>query len=303
MNNKQQKIGDIQAAVTGNASVVAGRRVKTPAPKLEIKTAISDIDKMYSINDMSHFSMLVSGYPKTGKTSLILTCPRPILIYSFDPKGTLVLRDAIKEGWCKVLTYWGEHSQEPSEYMRFEEDFERHLEQGFFNYFGTVCIDSFTFFMEALTNQTSEAMGSIKMGEKGTVQKRILNLPHMGDYRVIYNTVRDVIKLASNEDCNFLLTSHLETYEDELTKEVSTDILTFNKLKGIVPAMFTENYIMMIKKGPNGPEHWLQTKTYGRFKAGSQLGMGDRFDLYEEPDIKKLMIKAGLDPKDKVIKW
>ncbi len=300
---KQQKISDIQESVTGNVGIVTGRRVKKPIPKLEIKTAISEIDNMYAQNDMSRFSMLVSGYPKTGKTRLLLTCPRPILIYSFDPKGTLILREAIKEGWCKVMTYWGEHSQEPSEYFRFEEDFERHIEQGFFNYFGTVCIDSFTFFMEALTNQTAEALGDVKMGEKGTKQKRILNLPHIGDYRVIYNTTRDVIKLASNEDCNFVMTSHLETYENELTKEVSTDILTYKKLKGLIPAMFTENYIMTTKDTADGPKHWLQTKTYGRFKAGSQLGNNDVFDLYEPPDIKALMKKAGLEVKDKAIKW
>ena len=83
--------------------------------------------------------------------------------------------------------------------------------------------------------------------------------------------------------------------KDEVTGEISAEIDTFRRLKSQVPLLFTEKYVLIEKNG----QYRLLTKTQRRFRAGTQLGAGGKFNAEEEPDIKTLLRKAGMSTEDK----
>ncbi|MFQ5788327.1 MAG: AAA family ATPase [Thermodesulfobacteriota bacterium] len=263
---------------------------------LEIKKSIEEIDGMYkeNVGEEDTLGALVSGDPGVGKTTMITTAPKPILIYMFDPKGQIVVKRNLKKNEYRIVPLWKEQSQTPTEWKRFVELSEKHMELGLFNIFATVAIDSLTFALEACTNYVADFAPSLKMEASYTNRPR--NLPFLGDYRIIYQEVLDRIKRFSGYPINLIVTSHLETSADELTGEIKANILAFKKLKGLIPPLFTEKYVIVTKPGPDGfAKRILLTQPKGRYIASSQLGLEPK----EEPDFKMIMEKAGLSIADK----
>jgi hypothetical protein len=260
---------------------------------LDVKKRMAEIDSMYSGDgDSTPFSALIMSLPGVGKTSLFKSCPKPVLIDSFDPKGTLILEPYMKEhpGEIYVRKFWNESSKRPTEYRRWEATIEKDISDGFLNEFATYGIDTFTTQIEALTNATAMA------------RNRADNLPAIQDYQVIYNTIRTFIKQISSQNCIFILTSHLEVVKDELTGAITAEIYTYKGLRTIVPPLFSEKYCLVLKQEKDASGHMkrvLLTDHQGIYRASTQIGSG-KFAVEEEPDIKKLLQKAGLPYNDQM---
>ncbi|KKM34725.1 hypothetical protein LCGC14_1565130, partial [marine sediment metagenome] len=64
-----------------------------------------------------NFSAIIMGLYGSGKTTLIGTAPRPLLIDSFDPKGTVVLEqlywDEIESGAILIRPWWSDDHVHP----------------------------------------------------------------------------------------------------------------------------------------------------------------------------------------------
>lgn len=259
----------------------------------EAKARTKNLNTMYQEEGKSNnFSAIVMGIYGSGKTTLITTSPKPILIDSFDPNGTVALeRDfqkEIKNGEIVIRKFWDENVKNPTQHKLWEKQFEEDKKTGYLNFFGTYAIDSMTTWIDAIANRVSKDRG--RKDPKLAIQ----------DYTIIYDHVKDTIKSISSFNCIFILTAHLVLEQDNITGAVTAELKTYKGLKADIPLLFTEKYVMLTKPDPQkGVRYSLLTKSAGKYIASTQLGNNGRFKPEEEPDIKKLLEKAGMPVKDK----
>lgn len=262
--------------------------------QVEVKNRIQDIRDLYKKRTAeNNFTALVMAEPGMGKTHFICTGRKPILIDSFDPRGTTVIdiefAEEIKKGDIVIRTFWEESYKAPKMYKEWEAQWERDIRDGFLSCFGTYAIDSLSTFIDAMSNKVSKDKG--RSGGALAIQ----------DYIPLYNTIKDIIKLTSSQQCDFILTGHLQPYENELTREIKCELEAYGKLKVQIPLLFTEKYVLLAKPTSSGLVYKVLTQATHRYRASTQLGSGGRFDAEEEPNIKALLKKAGLDNSDKTI--
>lgn len=258
-----------------------------------------DLKRIYSPVDITpNMTVLFQGEPGSGKTLTVTTAPKPVLYYSFDPNKMMVLHtqapELLRSGMIQYIPYWNESYSSPTEYLRWEKDWEEHISSGYLDQFGTVCIDSFTTWIEAAGN---EVLRRKNMTRKAGIPTDQLA---QGDYPLLYNLTRDMIKRTSSCDCNFILTAHLEAEKDELTQQIRYVLSTYKGLKTIVPPLFTEKWVMQKRAVGTEVKYSILTNNKGLYTASTQL---KGLDIQEEPDIKKLLQKAGLPANDKPAFW
>jgi|TARA_R100000093_G_scaffold18960_5_gene11047 hypothetical protein len=236
-----------------------------------------------------YFNSLIYGYMGTGKTTILGTARKPVLIHSFDPGGEKVLVDQIKKGEVMVnSSFQHEDAKRPTTYRSWEKEFDRlrHME-GFFESIGTYALDSVTTWSEALMNAILKSNG------------RAAGIPQMQDYLVQINTLRDAIKLITSIPCDVILTGHVDSEKDEVTGRLTTGVMITGKLKEKLPLLMDEVYMATSKESSKGVEYSILTRNTGLYKARTRLGRNKIFDTYEEPNIKALLRKAGIDDSDK----
>lgn len=267
-------------------------------PDLDIKKHISEIYANYDESGANNIGAMIGGLPLVGKTTMLGTAPGPVAIYSFDPKGLVVLRDEIKSGRVLPFTHWDDDIKKPHAWREFDREVEDHINNGLFKHLGSVAIDSATTFVEACINQVV-----VNDGPTGYDKKpRLNNIPFIGDYRVIYNKIIDVLKRLATQDVNVFMTVHLEPEYNDDGGIIGYNLMVPGKLKGLLAGLFTETWILTTegRSEDKKPKRVLLTDPYGMYKvAGSQLSKHGLLELKEEPDIGKLMKKAGVDWKEK----
>jgi len=260
-----------------------------------------DIDKIQDLQTFyenmkgvdTNFSCLIMGLFGVGKTTFCCTGRLPVLIDSFDPRGTVViesdpkLRELREKGGIIIRPFWSEQSAKPVEYDRWEKAWQEDIKSGFLKNFGTYAIDSGTLHLQALVNQYAKRRGRID----GQLQ--------IQDYPVIYNILLDVIQLSSSQGCDFIYTGHLVDEVDEVTKGIRSERDTFSKLKSRIPIMFTEKYVLRKKQTSKGVARELLTVDEGRFRASTQLGAQGKLLPIEVPNLKEILKKVGFPIEDK----
>ena len=254
------------------------------------KAEFDSIRKMYANSvTKDSFNAIVYGYMGTGKTTLLGTARKPVLLDCFDPGGEKVLVDQIKTGEIMVRnSYQIEDSRKPTAYRAWEKEFDRlRNTPGFFEQIGTYAIDSVTTWSEALMNSILKANG------------RAGGTPQMQDYLVQINTIRDAIKLITALPCDVILTGHVDTEKDEVTGRLTTGVMITGKLKEKLPLLMDEVYMTVSKETSKGVEYSLLTRNTGLYKARTRLGRNGIFETYENPDIKALLERAGIDSSDR----
>lgn len=241
---------------------------------------------------MSTVGFLIMGKQGMGKTTLLGTAPFPILVYSFDLNGQIVLREKIEEGKVLVIPFWSDKSEKPVEWARFHDMFHEHKESGFHDFFATVAVDSITYAIESLIWCEVE-----RMNKESTKKREDLN-PFIGDYRVFQRKFIDFTKEIGEGDYNLIFTAHLQPESDEITGEVSMEIVAPNKLRSLLAGLFTEKYCLIPGKVPNS--RTLLTQPKRRYTASSQLaslaGLPPEID---NPNLFEFMKQAGLNPQNK----
>ena len=258
--------------------------------KLTMNNEFAEIRNRYqAMPNRETFNGIVYGYMGTGKTTLLGTARKPVLIHSFDPGGEKSLVDKIETGEVMVdSTYQAEDAKKPTAYRSWEKEFDRlRHKDGFFESIGTYAIDSVTTWSEALMNSILKAGG------------RAGSIPQMQDYLVQINTLRDAIKLVTSLPCDVILTGHVDSEKDEVTGRVTTGVMITGKLKEKLPLLKDEVYMTMSKETSKGVEYSLLTRNTGLYKARTRMGRNGLFETYEEPNIKALIEKAGVDSSDK----
>ena len=282
-----------------------------PLTQEDFKKNLAQIRATYSeASKFNNFSALVMGEPNSGKTSLLKTCRKPILVDCFDPLGDLTLRKksiddpswaSIDDGSIFVRRWIKEKSKEPTQYNKWDEVFQKDIQSGFLSNLGTYCLDSATTLINALTNRLVKTRYQASLGKPKQLSPDNLD---MGGYIPLYNTMQDIVKMASSQGCDFIMTVHLiedKRFDDEGNLLGSSmEYYVYKGLKVLLPTLFAERYAMKPTATAKGVEFKLLTRPQGIFKhPGSKLGGAGILEVEEKADIKHILKKLGLSTEDK----
>ena len=245
------------------------------------------------------FSALVTGETNSGKTYLLRTARKPIHIDSFDPGGTKCLRDLIEKGDVIADTQWeNEDPFDPTVFAKWMKTTATRLTIGYFEHFGTYCLDSATTWGQVVMNYQLAGAG------------RAAEVPqHRRDYNpqkvLMANYIRKLMRLT----CDFILTGHLREIEEVLridsktgivTKDIKYRFFTTGDAVMTVPLLFDELYVIVGEDGRGQePKRKMLVDSLGKYIARSRLKQKGLLNATEPPDIKGILKKIGLNWSDK----
>ena len=244
------------------------------------------------------FSALVTGETNAGKTYLLRTARKPIHIDSFDPGGTKCLRDLIDSGDVIADTQWeADDPYNPKVFAAWMKATDLRFQIGYFKQFGTYCIDSATTFGEAI------------MGYQLGMKSRAGEAPQMRvDYMPQKTFMTNYIKKLMSLPCDFILTGHLreikkliyiDTKTGITTEDIKYRFYTTGQAVVTIPLLFDEIYVIVGKEGRDGPKREMLIDSLGTYIARSRLKAKGLLNAIEEPDIKAILKKIGMDSSDK----
>jgi hypothetical protein len=265
---------------------------------LDIKNELQSIKDYYSQDPrQKRFSMLLTAESGAGKTFLLSTCPKPVLVDSFDPGGTKCLKPWIDKGEIIVDTRWeNEDPSKPSVFKDWMKVTDERLRNNFYANFGTYALDSASTWADAVMNH--------QLGSKGRAGQAPLFTQDYTPQKVL---MINYIKKLINVQCNFILTGHLRMIEEtsgvrqDGSAVVSTKyrFLTTGQAMVSIPLQFDELYVLKTKRIPGGLERILLVESQGDYIARSRLKSDGHLNSEEPADVKALLKKLGLDYEDK----
>ena len=266
----------------------------------DYKKELEKVKKYYEGDPyQKRFSALVTGETNAGKTYLLRTARKPIHIDSFDPGGTKCLRDLIKKGDVVADTQWeSDDPFNPTTFARWMKTIDMRFQIGYFDHFGTYCLDSATTFGDAVMNY--QLANKNRAGEAPQ---------HRHDYNPQKVYMTNYIKKLMRLSCDFILTGHLREIKKLIrvdaktgiaTEEIKYRFLTTGQAVVTIPLLFDEIYVLTGKDGRGRePKREMLIDSLGEFIARSRLKANGLLNATEPPDIKALLKKIGLDWKDK----
>lgn len=254
---------------------------------LRIQENFLKVRDSYRKSASAYRSILVMGDYGTGKTSLLATCPRPVLVDSFDPGGTntAVLQPLIKSGDIIVdRSYEEDNWASPTAHGQWLNNMRQRRSDGAFDYIGTYCIDSYT-------NWAMSLMYDLIAKGSATTKARPGQIPQLADYLLQQMNSASLLSAVLNLPCHILITGHVHRIKNELTGGFESGLLVWGKLADQTPLAFDEKYITWAKREGSEVSHVLQVKNDGYYKAETRMG-GAVFSMYEKPNIQELLKKA-----------
>ena len=268
--------------------------------RLEIKLEMEKLRGLYSSDPRSEsFNALIYGGTGSGKTSLLRTCRLPLHLDSFDPGGSKVLQgeailndvtypDEMARGNIIVDSrFENEDPAKPWAALEWDKEFHRRKKMGYFDLLGTYAIDSITTWAQTIMYDVMK-----KAGRTGGQPFQNDWLPQM---TIIENAVRQIVALP----CDVVFLGHDDADKDEATGRMFISLMITGKLKRRVPLMFDEVYVALTKETSKGVEYQLLTKKTGLYQARSRLSNKGQLEMYEVPDIKNILKKAGKSTENK----
>jgi hypothetical protein len=271
---------------------------------IDIKTEIARVRKFYEEDERQKgFNLLLLGEMGTGKTFLLRTCRKPIWIDSFDPGGTKCLRKWIEKGEIIADTqYENEDPFNPTAYKLWRSNFKKRYAANFFDGLGTYVIDSSTTFAAAIMNwQLSGGDETNSTDRSGTAPK------WSKDYTPQKIELQNYISKALNVPCDFILTGHLQMKERKIGErkdgEAIMDIkfryMAVGQASVFIPLKFDEVWVALADESSRGVKRRLLLDSTGEYLARSRLKSDGMLNTYEDPDIKGILKKVGINAKDK----
>jgi hypothetical protein len=262
------------------------------------KERIRDLYKSSPQTKKGHF--LIIGEKGVGKTSLALTCPRPVLIHSFDPGGTEVLLDENGELPENILVdtrFERDTWQGPTAYKEWETEYRKLGRGGFFKSLGTYILDSTTTFGTSAVWQIMAKEGRTPPGMTGKVDQEKHGM-RIQDWGTLLNAFLMLARSLSTLPCHTIMTGHIGQELDGVTGALVRTIVLPGQSKDQLPINTSEVYIMRVNETPRGISRHLLTQHDGRYRATTRMGRHGIFEKEETPDIRELLKKAKYPHED-----
>jgi GTPase SAR1 family protein len=214
-------------------------------PASKLTPVISTPESAASFKDDGVQKLLVVGNTGAGKTAQIWTLPGRKFAYIFDPAAMATLKgcpnldvvrfmpeyaelDATLKGFNKGSRDDKPASERvPTVYQNWVADLNARSDSGFFAQYDWLCVDSITFLVEAM------------MDRQLYINNRYGGLTDQSDYRVTGNKVTALFKTLTAQPMNLYVTGHIDTYQDEDTKRIVTQLRLPGRARGMLPIMFS----------------------------------------------------------------
>lgn len=224
-------------------------------------------------------TVLLCGTSGAGKTFFSRTCPGPVLLDSFDPNGTDTIRSVIESNHIIADTRFEISKRKSNEnpFSLWDIEYERRKRMNLFDEVGTYFIDSFTLMNHALINHVKQ------------------------DWQLWDKTLREIILDLGTLPCHVVMTAHLTLIKDEITGKTVAHILSPGQAKYWLPMLFSEVYVLVSTPSTKGLERKMITANNSYYVAKTRIG-SNKFELFEEPNMKDLLKKANYPYEDKVTK-
>jgi len=256
---------------------------------LDVQKRFADIRQQYKSDPKTDtFNALICGEMGTGKTHLLKTCRKPVLLHAFDPGGEKTLREEIAKGEVIVQTFSPDDPFRPWAYQEWVQEMNQLLREGVFEHIGTYALDSSTMWAEYILNWLVA-----KRGKAGTTPEG------KTDYMPQKTEIRNWITKILGLPCDCIVTGHLEPTEDQVTGRVTYRYATTGKGTIVIPAQFDEVYVAEAEDTSKGVKYKLRTAGAGRYAARSRLASGGKLETFEAPNIKEILKKVGYPYGDK----
>uniref|UniRef100_A0A6M3L9P5 Putative ATPase domain containing protein n=1 Tax=viral metagenome TaxID=1070528 RepID=A0A6M3L9P5_9ZZZZ len=271
--------------------------------RLEIEAEAEKLQKMYYDDPrVNGYNAIIYGDLGTGKTYSLRTCRKPVLIHSFDPGGTFVLRDLIDSGDVIADTRFEvEDPDMPTSFKEWDEVYHDLKRKNFFDYVGTYVIDSSTTWAQCAMYQVLRMQGRAGTVRKGAGKAGtgFHGVPHENDWlpqmAMLEKAMRDFVSLP----CDCILTGHDDSDKDGVSGKMFVHLMITGKLQKRIPLLFSEIYHTDTEETSQGLIYRFLTRRTGLYQARTRLGKGGELDLYEEQDFKNILRKVGLPTEDK----
>ncbi len=214
----------------------------------------------------AHKRILVVGKTGSGKSSQIWSLPGKKFAYIFDPNSLSTIDgadveyepfmpdvtelDATIKGFNKGAKSDGLASKrEPKVYMRWVDDLNRRVDDGYFKDFSWLIFDSFTFLAKSIMDRQLWLNG------------RYGDIEDLADYRVVGSKFADVFTSIAGLPINIYATGHFDTYQDDKTKKIETQLRLPGRARGAIPLVFTDTWLTFTEEdGKGGLAYKVRTR-------------------------------------------
>lgn len=269
-------------------------------PQLDIKVEAERLRSLYKENPAKRkLHALILGEKGAGKTYLALTCPKPVLIHSFDPGGTEVLSEAIDAGDIIADTRFEVDSPaSPRAFLAWQAEFNHLGQGGVFNDIGTYIIDSTTTLSDCLLWQILAKEGRILPNMKTKLDPSAKGMRWV-DWGTYLNVFIMLSRSLGALPCHTILLGHLGRDKDEVTQRYIRGLMLPGQSSEKVPINLHELYVLQVKPAGEELARTLLTQNDGEYRATTRMGRAGKFGKEEPPDIRALLKKAGYPYEDK----
>jgi hypothetical protein len=193
----------------------------------------------------SQTTILNLGDAGSGKTTLLGTYPGKVFAYLFDPNALRSLRGmdieyetfypdilnldikSLKRDKSSRAEDKISKAMFTNTYARWEADFYKRLDDGFFEGYQCIALDSATTFLDMIMDSVLHING------------RDGQFPHQDDYPSQMTTFSNICRTMTSLGLDIYMTGHYELKEDDLKRMVNQPLMT-GRLKIKIPILFSE---------------------------------------------------------------
>ena len=212
-------------------------------------------------HESSTHKFLLLGDTGSGKTTQFLTLPGKKFIYLFDPNAILSLQghdveyeeflpDSLNLSIKSLSKGKGDSnsSHQNQVYVDWEKDFNSKIQDGFFDKFDAIGMDSATTFLD------------LAMDRVLTINGRAGQWPQQDDYGpqmiAFINVCRSLMALNKT----IFMTGHMEIKKDELQQRIFRTPMMTGRLKTKIPLLFSDIFFCEAENdGRGNVKHKIQT--------------------------------------------